>query len=109
MTAAINQGGLHPGVVIALWALAIPLLVFLGQCSRVGAPARDRRLAAMRMAGASPRQAVRVAATESGVAAALGAVVGLAIYFVGGCCWTSVLTVRSRRTARTTGRAPVRA
>ena len=82
-SALLNQGGLHPGVIAALWLLCVPVLVFVGQCSRVGAPARDRRLASLRMAGASPRQVVGVAAAESGLAAGVGSVLGLGVYLVG--------------------------
>lgn len=79
----LNQGGLHPGVIAALWLLCVPVLVFVGQCSRVGAPARDRRLASFRMAGASPRQVVGVAAVESGLAAVAGSLLGLGVYLAG--------------------------
>lgn len=79
----LNQPGLHPGVVIALLLLCVPLLLLVGQCSRIGAPARDRRLAAYRMAGGTPRDVVLIAAAETGLAAALGALLGLAIYLVG--------------------------
>lgn len=82
-SALLNEGGLHPGVIAASWLLCVPVLVFVGQCSRVGAPARDRRLASLRMAGASPRQVVGVAAAESSLAAGVGAVLGLGVYLVG--------------------------
>jgi hypothetical protein len=79
----LDQRGLHPGVIVTLVLLCIPLLVFVGQCSRIGAPARDRRLAALRMAGATPADVTRVAAAESGLAAGAGALAGLAIYLLG--------------------------
>lgn len=50
----LSEAGLHRGVVIAFVLLAVPVLALVGQCSRVGAPARDRRLAAYRLAGATP-------------------------------------------------------
>lgn len=78
----IAQQGLHPGVVVALLLLCIPLMLFVGQCSRIGAPARDRRLALMRMVGATPVDATRIAALETGIAALAGAVVGCAGSFV---------------------------
>jgi hypothetical protein len=43
----LAEQGPHPGVVVALVLLGIPLLTFVGQCSRIGAPARDRRLASL--------------------------------------------------------------
>ena len=78
----INQSGLRPGVLIGLAALTIPVVVFVGLCTRVGAPARDRRLAMFRMAGATPGQVTRVASYETGIAAGLGAVVGTMGFFV---------------------------
>jgi hypothetical protein len=78
----LNQPGLRPGVIIAMALLCIPILNFVGQCSRVGAPARDRRLAMLRMAGASPPQVSRIAAIESGLAATLGSVVGAFVFVV---------------------------
>jgi ABC-type antimicrobial peptide transport system permease subunit len=77
----LNQSGLHIGVVIALVLLCVPVLGFVGQCSRVGAPGRDRRLAALRLQGATPTDVVRIAAAETGWSAALGAVLGLALFF----------------------------
>lgn len=78
----LTQPGLHPGIVIALVLLCLPLLGFVGQCARVGAPDRDRRLAAVRLAGATPRDVVRIASGESALAAGLGSLVGLATYLV---------------------------
>lgn len=77
------EPGLRPGVVITLVLLTIPVLALAGQCARLGAPARDRRLAAIRLAGATPGQAVRIAAAETGVASLLGTAVGLAALLVG--------------------------
>ncbi len=79
----LDQQGLHTGVIVTFVLLCIPLLVFVGQCSRIGAPARDRRLAALRMAGATPSDVTRVAAAESALAAGAGALAGLAIYLAG--------------------------
>jgi FtsX-like permease family protein len=79
----LAQSGLRPGLSFALVLLTLPVLLFVAQCARLGAPARDRRLAAYRMAGATPADTVRVAAAETGVAALLGAALGAAVYFVG--------------------------
>ena len=81
--ALLAEAGLRPGVVITLVLLTIPVLALAGQCARLGAPARDRRLAAIRLAGASPRQAVAIAAAETGLASVLGVLVGLGVYFAG--------------------------
>lgn len=79
----LEEEGLHPGVVIALVLLCIPVLAFVGQCARVGAPARDRRLAAIRLAGGTPRDVVRVACGEAAMAAGAGAIAGLVVYLAG--------------------------
>lgn len=73
-TNLLNESGLHPGVVFAMMMLALVGLSFVGQCSRIGAPARDRRLAAIRMAGGTPRDARSVLAAETCCAAALGSI-----------------------------------
>ncbi|WP_344630966.1 hypothetical protein [Streptomyces glaucosporus] len=81
--ALLREPGLHIGVVTALLLLTVPVLVLAGQCARLGAPARDRRLAAIRLAGATPRQATAVAAAETGVASLMGTCAGLVVYLVG--------------------------
>ncbi len=79
----LDQPGLRPGVIIALLLLCVPLMIFMGLCTRVGAPARDRRLAMIRMAGATPAEATRIAAYETGLAASLGSLFGTTA-FLGG-------------------------
>lgn len=79
----LAEAGLRPGVMVTLLLVGLPVLFFVGQCVRVGAPARDRRLAEYRMTGATPGQAVQVAATETGVAAAVGTAIGFALYLLG--------------------------
>lgn len=64
-------------VVLAL--LLIPVLGFVGQCARLGAVHRDRRLAALRLAGAGPGQVRRIAALESGPACLAGSAVSAAL------------------------------
>lgn len=65
-------------VSLALGLLLIPVLGFLGQCARIGAVHRDRRLAALRLAGATPGQVRRIAALESGLACLAGSAVATA-------------------------------
>ncbi len=79
----LAQPGLHQGVVAALVLLCFPVLAFVGQCSRIGAPARDRRLAAVRLAGGTPSDVTRVACGEVGISAGVGAAVGLVVYLIG--------------------------
>jgi hypothetical protein len=82
-SALLREPGLHIGVVAALLLLTIPVLALAGQCARLGAPARDRRLAAIRLAGGTPRQTVAVAAAETGVASLAGTCAGLVIHLAG--------------------------
>ncbi|WP_020116448.1 hypothetical protein [Streptomyces canus] len=63
-------------VVMAL--LLVPVLGFLGQCARIGAVHRDRRLAALRLAGAGAWQVRRIAALESGPACLAGSLTATA-------------------------------
>lgn len=61
--------------------MAIPLLgALFGQCIRFGAPVRDRRLAGLRLAGATPRQTALITATETVIAALAGSLAGLGGY-----------------------------
>ncbi|MFP3991387.1 FtsX-like permease family protein [Streptomyces sp. E11-3] len=80
------------GVVVALLGLLIPVLGFLGQCARIGAVHRDRRLAGLRLAGATPAQVRRIAALESGLACLAGTVLAL--------CGFLVLLLAATHTAR---------
>jgi hypothetical protein len=68
----LDRPGERRGVVAALLLLLVPVLVLLGQCARIGAVHRDRRLAALRLAGASPRRVRRIAGLETGLACAAG-------------------------------------
>ncbi|RZU51443.1 FtsX-like permease family protein [Krasilnikovia cinnamomea] len=79
----LAEDGLRPGIVATLLLLAVPVLALAGQCIRFGSPARDRRLAALRLSGATPGQAVLVAAGETAGAALLGSLSGCLIYLVG--------------------------
>lgn len=76
----LAESGLRPGVITALLVLCAPIVLFVGLCTRVGAPARDRRLAMYRMAGATPSQATKIASYETGFAALIGAISGLAVF-----------------------------
>ncbi|MFE6943845.1 FtsX-like permease family protein [Streptomyces chartreusis] len=67
------------GVMVTLLMLLVPVLGFLGQCARVGAVHRDRRLAALRLAGATPAQVRRIAALEAGLACLAGSALATAV------------------------------
>jgi hypothetical protein len=81
-SALIAEPGLRPGVVLTLLLLAVPVLVLAGHSVRFGSPARDRRLAAVRLAGGTRRQAVLLAAVETGLSALAGSLAGLVAYLI---------------------------
>ncbi|RIV38831.1 FtsX-like permease family protein [Micromonospora radicis] len=83
VNALLREPGLRGGTAFALLLLAIPVLALAGQSARLGAPARDRRLAALRLAGATPGQVTRIVMLETGLASLVGTLVGLAVYLVG--------------------------
>jgi hypothetical protein len=57
--------------------LLMPVVVFVSTSTRIGAARREQRFAAMRLAGATPRQVRAVAAVEAGAAAVVGAALGV--------------------------------
>ena len=63
------------GVVVLL----VPSLVLVASASRLTAARRERRLAALRLAGATPTQVTAMVAAETGLAAVIGAVLGVAM------------------------------
>ncbi|GGX10274.1 hypothetical protein GCM10010297_34820 [Streptomyces malachitofuscus] len=68
----LSEPGTRSGVILALLLLLVPVLGFLGQCTRIGAVHRDRRLAGLRLTGATPGQVRRIAALETGLTCLLG-------------------------------------
>ena len=79
-------GDAHPGrmqliLAVVAGALLIPVVIFIAAASRLAAARREQRFATMRLVGATPRQVSTIAAVESSVAAALGVVVGLVLFF----------------------------
>ncbi|MEU7468306.1 FtsX-like permease family protein [Streptomyces sp. NPDC044984] len=75
----LSEPGTRSGVVLTLLLLLVPVLGFLGQCARIGALHRDRRLAGLRLAGAAPGQVRRIAALETGLACLLGSAVATVV------------------------------
>ena len=70
----------RPTLLTAVALLTIPTLAFTVQALRAGSAARDRRMAALRLAGATPRDVRIVAGTEAGVAALVGGLLGGWVY-----------------------------
>jgi len=76
----LNEPGLRPGLIAMVAALLVPALFLIAQAARLGGPARDRRLAALRIGGATPRQARWIAGAEQGFAVAAGAALAALLY-----------------------------
>ncbi|NUT21826.1 MAG: hypothetical protein HOV77_21845 [Hamadaea sp.] len=76
----LNESGLRPGLIAMVAATIIPALVLLAQAARLGGPARDHRLATLRLAGATPRQARTIAAASQAFTVAIGGVLAAATY-----------------------------
>lgn len=77
----LDQPGERSGITLALLLLLLPVMGFLAQCARIGAVHRDRRLAALRLAGATPRQVRRIDAMEAGLACLAGSALAT-VFFV---------------------------
>jgi hypothetical protein len=71
-------------LVLSVVALAIlfPVLIFIATATRLSAARREQRFAAMRLAGATPRQISLIAAVESTVAAVAGMAAGFGAFFL---------------------------
>ncbi|GHF72998.1 hypothetical protein FHX82_000619 [Amycolatopsis bartoniae] len=65
---------------IGFLVLLVPMLVFVATSSRIAGPERERRLSALRLAGAGAAQVRRIAAAEALVGAGSGALLGLVLF-----------------------------
>ncbi|MEW2354536.1 FtsX-like permease family protein [Spirillospora sp. NPDC029432] len=65
---------------VASVLMVVPLLVFGGAAARLTVARRDRRLAALRLVGATPGQVVAITTAEAVLTAAAGAVLGTLLY-----------------------------
>ncbi len=63
--------------------LLLPVVIFISSASRIAGAERDRRLSALRLVGAGPRQVRRIAAAEALVGAVVGMVAGSVLFAVG--------------------------
>ncbi|ONI74740.1 hypothetical protein ALI144C_38690 [Actinosynnema sp. ALI-1.44] len=66
---------------IGIVVLIAPCLVLVASAARLTAARRERRLAALRLAGATPQQVISMTAAETAIAAIGGAVLGVALSF----------------------------
>jgi hypothetical protein len=67
-------------VAIAVVALLVPILVLVATAARLAAARREQRLAALRLAGATPRQTRTLATVEAVLAATAGTALGFAVF-----------------------------
>ncbi|MDH6109961.1 ABC-type lipoprotein release transport system permease subunit [Kitasatospora sp. MAP12-15] len=63
-------------------ALIFPVVILIGTATRLSATRREQRFAAMRLVGATPKQISMISAVESTVAAVVGMVAGLGVFFL---------------------------
>jgi len=59
-----------------------PVLTFISTATRLAAARREQRFAAMRLAGATPRQFSVISAVEASVAAVAGVTAGFGLFFL---------------------------
>lgn len=78
--APIADPGTRAGAVFGVVLMTVPFLLLLDQAVRLGASARERRYAALTVAGATRRELGRWGALEVGAPAALGAALGGLVY-----------------------------
>ncbi|MFF7647136.1 FtsX-like permease family protein [Streptomyces canus] len=71
-----DQGSALLGVAL----LVMPVAVLAAAAGRLGAARREQRLAALRLAGATPRQIIGMTAAEAATVGAAGALAGAALY-----------------------------
>jgi hypothetical protein len=80
--AGIGSNGIDLILSCVAAGLLFPVLIFIGTASRLSAARREQRFAAMRLAGATPRQVSMISAVESTVAAALGVAGGFGLFYL---------------------------
>jgi hypothetical protein len=76
----VAQPGLRWGTAFGTALLVLPLLFMLNQVVRLGTATRERRLAALRLAGATPAEVRRIGAVEVGIPVTVGALSGPLVF-----------------------------
>lgn len=76
----LRDGGVRPGFVFALLMFTLIPLTLLQQVVRLGTTSRERRLAGLRIAGATPGQVRVLGAIEVGLPAFTGGLLGWLVY-----------------------------
>jgi cell division protein FtsX len=80
--AGIESSGIDLILSVVALGMLTPVLIFIATATRLSAARREQRFAAMRLVGATRKQVSLLAATESTVAAVLGAAAGFGIFFL---------------------------
>jgi hypothetical protein len=78
--ALVAEPGLRGGTVFGTAMLCVPAVLLLYQAVRLGTAARERRLAALRLAGATPGDVRVLGAIEVAIPAFAGSVAGVGVY-----------------------------
>ncbi|MFF5262928.1 FtsX-like permease family protein [Actinomadura viridis] len=79
----VAEEGLRPGTALALVLLVVPVLALLHQAGRVAQATQERRLAALRLAGATPKDVRMLGAVEAVRVGTAGAIIGGIAYVSG--------------------------
>ncbi|MGH8893212.1 MAG: FtsX-like permease family protein [Actinomycetes bacterium] len=78
----VAEPGLRGGTSFATGLFVLPLLLMLYQVVRLGTATRERRLAALRLAGATPREVRALGAVEVGLPVVVGAAAGPLVHWL---------------------------
>ncbi|MGH3486559.1 MAG: FtsX-like permease family protein [Actinopolymorphaceae bacterium] len=76
----VADPGLRAGTALSTVMLAVPLVLLLYQGVRLGTASRERRFAALRVAGATPNDVRNLGAVEVGIPVGVGALLGIVVY-----------------------------
>lgn len=76
----VAEPGLRWGTAFTTALLVLPLLLMLNQVVRLGTATRERRLAGLRLAGATPAEVRRIGAVEVGFPVTVGAISGPVVF-----------------------------
>jgi hypothetical protein len=100
-----SQPGTRGGTAFGLVLLVLPVAAFLYQSSRLASADRERRLSALRLAGATPSQVRLLGAAETTRAALVGTVTGAAAYLL--LQWTARRLLLDPRSPADVGVSPL--
>ncbi|WP_112248501.1 FtsX-like permease family protein [Kribbella monticola] len=78
----IQESGIRSGVVFAAVLLSLASCLLAFQALKLGTAARDRRLAAFRLAGATPNQVRGLGAVDAGLAGLIGGLLAGPLYLL---------------------------